>query len=172
MNSEPIPPPPGIPSMVQPQLFGGASLVIATGDGQGLARLEQTGTAAAPAWKQQWISRKLKPSYNDFVIHQDHIYGFDQNIVACVDAKSGEQRWKRGRYGFGQMLLFPESNQLLVLSEAGELVLVAAEPAAHRELAKFPVIAGKTWNHPAWADGKLYVRNGAEIACVELPLAE
>jgi len=172
LNSQPIPAPPGIPSMVQPQLFGDGSLLVSLGDGQGLARYQQTGSAAAPTWQQQWTSRKLKPSFNDFVVHGDHVYGFDQNIIACVDAKTGEQRWKRGRYGFGQLLVFPESSHLLVLSEAGELVLVAADPAAHRELGKFPVIEGKTWNHPAWADGKLYVRNGKQIACVELPLAE
>jgi outer membrane protein assembly factor BamB len=52
------------------------------------------------------------------------------------------------------------------------VVLVAADPAGHRELGKLPVIEGKTWNHPAWADGKLYVRNGSEIACIELPQGE
>lgn len=172
LHSAPIPAPPGIPSMVQPQALPSGDVLVSIGDGQGMARMQQTGTATAPAWQQQWTSRKLKPSFNDFVVHQEHVYGFDQNILACVDVKTGEQKWKRGRYGFGQMLLFPASSHLLVLSEAGELVLVAADPAAHRELGKFPVIEGKTWNHPAWADGKLYVRNGAEIACVELPVAE
>lgn len=172
LHSAPIPAPPGIPAMVQPQALPGGGLLISIGDGQGLARLDQTGTAAAPAWQQQWISRKLKPSFNDYVVHQEQVYGFDQNILACLDAKTGEQQWKRGRYGFGQMLLFPASDHLLVLGEAGELVLVAADAKAHRELGKLSVIEGKTWNHPAWADGKLYVRNGAEIACVELPRAE
>ncbi len=172
LSSAPIPAPPGIPAMVQPQALPGGGVLISIGDGQGLARFDQTGSAAAPAWQQQWISKKLKPSFNDYVVHQDHVYGFDQNILACLDVKTGEQQWKRGRYGFGQMLLFPASNHLLVLGETGDLVLVAADPKAQRELGKLRVIEGKTWNHPAWADGKLYVRNGAEIACVELPRGE
>lgn len=172
LSSTPIPAPPGIPAMVQPQALPDGGLLISTGDGQGMARFDQTGSAAAPTWQQQWVSKKLKPSFNDYVVHQNYVYGFDQNILACLDAKTGEQQWKRGRYGFGQMLLFPASSHLLVLSETGDVVLVAADPTAQRELGKFRVIEGKTWNHPAWADGKLYVRNGAEIACFQLPLAE
>jgi hypothetical protein len=49
------------------------------------------------------------------------------------------------------------------------VALVAADPAEYRELAKFPAITGKTWNHPVVARGRLYVRNGEEAACYELP---
>jgi hypothetical protein len=48
------------------------------------------------------------------------------------------------------------------------VILVAADPEGHREIGRFQAIQGKTWNHPAIAHGRLYVRNAEEMACFEL----
>jgi len=60
------------------------------------------------------------------------------------------------------------SGHLVVLSSEGELILVRASPDRHDELAHFQAIKGKTWNHPAMADGKIFVRNAVEMACFEI----
>ena len=71
----------------------------------------------------------------------------DEAILACIQADTGELKWKSGRYGYGQVLL--AGDHLIVLSESGELALVKATPEGYQELAKFQAIEGKTWNHPA-----------------------
>ena len=62
----------------------------------------------------------------------------------------------------------PQNRLLLVLSEEGQLALVGATPDQFTELARFPAIEGKTWNHPVVVRGRLYVRNGEEAACYDV----
>jgi outer membrane protein assembly factor BamB len=86
--------------------------------------------------------------------------------MACLDVATGELRWKGGRYGHGQVLL--AAGHLIVLTEDGDLALLRATAERHEEIARFPAIEGKTWNHPAIADGYLLVRNIAEMAAFDL----
>jgi outer membrane protein assembly factor BamB len=108
----------------------------------------------------------MKNKFSSSVLHEGHIYGMDEAIMACVRVSDGQQTWKGGRYGYGQLLL--AGGNLVVISESGELVLVKATPEKHTELAKFPAIEGKTWNVPAMADGVLFVRNLAEMAAFRI----
>lgn len=154
--------------MVQPQPIDGSSLIVALGDGVGTARLSVGFSADKWSVKEDWTSKNLKPAFNDFVYHDGALYGFDQNIFACIDAQTGARKWKKGRYGFGQVLLFEEQGRLLVMAESGEIVLLACDAKQSRELGRMQAIDGKTWNHPAFAQGRLYVRNGEEAACIDL----
>ena len=63
------------------------------------------------------------------------------------------------------------NGHLIVLTEDGDLALVRATPETHEELARFPVLDGKTWNVPAIAGGYLLVRNLAEMAAFDLRTA-
>ena len=54
-----------------------------------------------------------------------------------------------------------------MLTDTGELVLIAARSDSYTELARLQV-CGKNWNFPAYADGQLYVRDGRELICYDL----
>ena len=118
--------------------------------------------------KRSLSSRSLKPSFNDFVYHDGHLYGFDKNLFACVSGLTGQRRWKRGRYGFGQVVLLADAGQLIVTTEQGEVVLLEASPEKHTELGRVFAVEGKTWNHPIVVRNRHFVRNGKSAVCFEL----
>jgi len=108
----------------------------------------------------------MKNRQSSSVLRNGFIYGLDEGILACIDASTGELKWKGGRYGHGQLLLAGE--HLIVITEEGELVLVAATPEKLQEVARVPAIEGETWNVPAMADGILLVRNMKQMAAFDL----
>jgi outer membrane protein assembly factor BamB len=158
-------------AIVQPIVDVEGDVLFALGDamgGQGIRRLSVTRDGAGWKVTERWTSRGLKPYFNDFVVHEGHAYGFDGTILAAIGLTDGERKWKGGRYGQGQLLLLPEQDLLLVLSEEGELVLISATPDKFTEIAKFKAIEGKTWNHPVLVGDVLLVRNGEEMAAFRL----
>lgn len=163
-------------SIVQPSVIAGGDVLLGSGSGMGTAESGMRRIAVAQGtdgWKVEarWTSNGLKPYYNDFVVHKGHAYGFDGSILACITLEDGKRKWKGGRYGHGQLVVLPDQDLLLVLSEEGDLALVRATPDQFTELARFKAIEGKTWNHPVLIGDQLLVRNGEEMASFRLSIA-
>ncbi|MBA3296327.1 MAG: PQQ-binding-like beta-propeller repeat protein [Acidobacteria bacterium] len=150
----------------QPVLIGADRLFISTGYGTGAAAIELSQAGGRFSVREVWRSNRMKNQFTSSVLHDGFLYGLDESILACLDAATGELKWKGGRYGYGQVML--ADGHLIVLTESGELALVRASPAKHEELVRFPVLDGKTWNHPAMSDGYLLVRNINEMAAFDL----
>jgi hypothetical protein len=157
---------------VQPGILPGGDVLLADGGLSGLRRI--TVAHGSGGWNvaERWTSNRLKPYFNDFVVHDGYGYGFDGAILACINLQDGARAWKGGRYGQGQLVLLPDQGLLLVLSEEGELVLVQASPGQFKEVARAPGINGKTWNHPVLVGDILLVRNGEEMAAFRLTLTK
>jgi len=158
-------------SIVQPAVIEDGNVVV-TSQEAGIRRLALAQNSGAWTIQERWTSNGLKPYFNDFVVHKGYAFGFDGRILSCVDLNDGQRKWKGGRYGNGQLVLLPDQDLLLVLSEEGELALVQATPDQFTELAKVPAIQGKTWNHPVLVGDLLLVRNAEEMAAFRLPLAD
>jgi outer membrane protein assembly factor BamB len=154
---------------LQPNVIGEDQLLIPTGLGTG-TRLIQLRENEQGGWDavEKWTSLKLKPDFNDFVVHQGFIYGFDVGIFTCIDLATGQTRWKKGRYGKGQVILAADSDSLIVVTETGEVKLLSANPTEFQELGSIPAMSAKTWNHPILVGDRLLVRNAEEAVCYQL----
>ena len=150
----------------QPILVGSNRVFLSSGYGTGAAVIEVKPQGSGFTVTEIWRNNRMKNQFTSSVLHDGFVYGLDESIMACLDVVTGELRWKGGRYGHGQVLL--ASGHLIVLTEDGDLALVRATPERHEEIARFPAIEGKTWNHPAIGEGYLLVRNIAEMAAFDL----
>jgi len=164
---------PGI-GIVQPAMTADGDLLISMIDDNAVPiGMQRIAVAHGPGgWtvEKRWSSVALKPSFSPFVVHRGHAFGFDGRILACMDVEDGKRKWKGGRYGQGQVVLLPDQDLLLVVSEQGELALVNAALDSFKELARFPALEGKTWNPPVLVGDILLVRNGQEMAAFRLSL--
>ncbi len=157
--------------IANPLLLPGDRVLASTGYGAG-AELYQIKASPDGTLSSEvvWQSKRLKAKFSNMVYRDGFIYGLDDGILVCLDPANGKRRWKKGRYGHGQLILVDDV--LLIMSEKGDIVLVEATPERHRELSRMTAFDSKTWNPHAFAAPYLLVRTDSEAICYELPLAE
>lgn len=153
-------------NIAQPVLLSTNRFLLSAGYGTGAVAVEVTNVNGVFRTEELWRNKRLKNKFASSVYHEGYVYGLDEDILTCLDAATGQQQWKDGRYGYGQLLL--ASGHLLILGGEGKLSLVKADPGSHILVAESPGIKGKTWNHPAMSDGFLLIRNAVEAACFDL----
>ncbi len=160
-------------NVAQPLLWSD-QIFLSSGYDSGCVLLDPTqlsplkGNATVQTPTEVWPrNRNLKLKFNEAVLFQDHVYGLDDGILACIRVADGKRIWKRGRYKFGHVLLWQD--KLLVQAEDGDVVVVEANPEEFREVTRFSALTDRTWNVPVLNRGRLYVRNAAELACFKLP---
>ena len=152
--------------ITQPVVIAPNRLLVSAAYMTGCAAFEVSGTNGGFETHELWRNKNLKAKFSSCVLSHDFVYGFDEDILVCLDSRTGERMWKDGRYGYGQVLL--ASGHLVILCANGDLALVKASPERWQELARFPALHGKTWNIPAIGAGRLLVRNCAEMACFDI----
>jgi outer membrane protein assembly factor BamB len=145
---------------------GRETIFVASGYGKGCGLFDVAHRDQEFVVSPRWQSMKLQAKFASVVEKNGYVYGLDNNILCCIDLRTGQRPWKGGRYGYGQLMLVDD--YLLVLGEEGQIVLCEANPVEHREVASFPVLNSRTWNHPALSGDKLLIRNDRMAACVKL----
>jgi outer membrane protein assembly factor BamB len=153
-------------NIAQPVQIGTNRFFLSAGYGTGCVAIEVAKSGERFSVRQLWRNKNMKNKFTSSIFWQGAIYGLDEDILTCLDPRTGARLWKQGRYGYGQLLL--ASGQLLILCGDGDLAVVAGRPDQPHELCRFPAIHGKTWNMPALSGGLLLIRNSAEMACFDV----
>lgn len=128
-------------------------------------------------WTAEQVMRvpgdqKIANHWSTPLLHDGHLYGMFQfkkygsGPVKAVKLPDGEVLWEKDGFGPGHAVL--TQGNVLALSDAGELVLFAAQPGAYKELARAKVLEGKCWTTPVISNGLVFVRSTKEAACVDL----
>ena len=116
--------------------------------------------------KEIWKNRKMKNQFATSVLHENYLYGFDNSILKCIEANTGEEQWKSRGFGKGTVIL--ADGHLIILSDRGKLGLAEATPTGYIEKASTKVMSGLCWTVPTLANGKLYARNEEEMICLDM----
>jgi outer membrane protein assembly factor BamB len=114
-----------------------------------------------------WQNKKLCNQFNTSVLSGGYVFGFDEDILVCLDMKTGKVAWEQEGLGKGSLLL--SDGKLIILSEQGELVIAEASSEAFKEIARSQVVGFKCWTVPVLANGRIYCRNekGA-VVCLDV----
>ena len=159
----------GDASVSQPIVVDDSHVLLSKGYGGGseLLKISKSDSAwsAETVWKVEGV---LRTKFTSCVIKDGYAFGLNDGILECAALETGKRTWKKGRYRHGQILLIGDT--LVITAENGAVVLVAADPKEHRELASLQVIGDVTWNTAALSGDRLLMRNSDEAACVILPL--
>ena len=155
-------------NVVTPVVHG--DLVVVSGWGQGTVGLRVAAgdnVTASQAWKNEPEGMYLSSP----VRNGDYLYGLasrQEGTLVCLSLKDGTTAWsspgKQGEY----VSIVRAGDRLLILSIKGELVLVAADPTAYKELGRTRVTERPVWCHLVVAGGRLFVKDETRLICLEL----
>jgi len=151
----------------QPIVLGPDSFFVSSELSNGGAAVQLQKTETGWTTKELWKSRAIAARFASPIFTEGFIYGLSGGYLVCVDAATGKEKWKEGEYGNGQILL--ANGKLVIVTEKGNVALVACDSNEHRELGNIEVLKSRTWNMPALAGKSLFMRSHREMARVDLP---
>jgi outer membrane protein assembly factor BamB len=143
----------------------------------GLVGIKVTKEGEVLTAQQKWVTKEASVNFSSPVGVGGYIYGLGptRNLF-CVDAKTGRVAWSKTGYVLSSADVAHASflamrEKILVCTDTGELVLLRADSNECQDLGRVQV-CGKNWCNPAYADGRLYIRDGIQGAghlfCIEL----
>lgn len=153
----------------------GDNVLISAGENQGSVMLglesNPNGWKVSELWKSVGTSSVLRSEWQTPVLIDGSIFGFDNSgsagpvtHLSCLDASTGKLHWKQLRFGKGNLIA--ADGKLIMTSIKGEIAMVRASKKGFEELGRKTVI-GFTRQAPVLSNGLLYLRDEAEILCLD-----
>jgi outer membrane protein assembly factor BamB/enterochelin esterase-like enzyme len=113
-----------------------------------------------------WTAGVLKSSYSVPVYYKGYLYGYNgRTILTCVDAKTGELKWRSRDPGDGFLLLL--DGNLIIQAKEGTLHIGPASPDGWKETARIELFQQVSWTNPSFAEGAIFSRGQGELARIE-----
>jgi len=151
----------GTPAM-SPVLMG-ANRVLLTNKTDSSAAFER---GDGGGWKQVWEQNTIRKTFNVPIYHDGNVYAYSARFLTCVDAATGDSKWRSRDPGDGFMSLM--DGHLVIATKEGGVHIVEATPDGYHEVASVPVFDDLCWTNPSIADKSIYVRGLDGIARIDI----
>ena len=115
--------------IVQPIAVSSDSFLMAAGYGKGAECLK---IASKTINLTVWKSKDLKAKFSNPILKDGYIFGLSENLLVCIEAKTGKLMWRGKKYSYGRILL--ADKHLLILGHSGVFSVVEASPDGFREI--------------------------------------
>lgn len=141
-------------------VFGDGMVLTASGYGKGASMLRLASSGDATKADFAWHTNKLKVHHGGLVLLNGFVYGCDEQILTCVELKSGDIKWQNRSVGKGSLTC--ADGMLIVRSEQGPVALVEPSPSGYKEVSRFSQpdrSSSPSWTYPVVCAGKLFLRD-------------
>ena len=150
-------------------LLVGSRVVVSSGYSHGAGAFDFGGGKPS----QAWFTKAMHSHFNSPVAHGGFVFGMDgeagsrRAALVCLDLTSGDEKWRAKEVRNGSLIL--AGDKLVIVTEAGDLVVAAASGAGYTELARKKVLSGRCWVQPALSGGKVFCKNNSgELVALDL----
>jgi outer membrane protein assembly factor BamB len=156
-------------NIATPLAFGNY-VFISSGYGKGCVLLEITKDPDGQEYPHLvYEHNRMRNHFASSVRYGDHICGFDQTDLVCMEIRTGKIAWReKGMRSFGKGCLLIADGHLFILGELGQLTLAEATPKGYSPKASMRVSENKTWTVPVLSEGRLYIRDESHLVCFNL----
>ena len=150
-----------------PILLPGDRIFVSAAYDKGSVLLQMKSDGDEMSVEELWRSHDVMENWmSSSVLLGEYLYGFDESILKCIEASTGEQKWAHRGFDRGTLLL--ADGHLIILGEGGNLGIAEANPSEYKGVAETQLLEGRCFTPPTFVGGKLYLRNQKELVCVDL----
>jgi len=147
-----------------PVPLGDDSILITSGYARGGAVVKIVGDKVEKIWE----NKEIQSQFSTPILFDGKIYGTtDPGDLICLDPKTGKSIWRQGGFEKGGIII-ADGTIIGLNGKEGDLIMAELNPDAYKELGRIKPLGAQSWTAPILADGKLIVRNKAEMVCLDL----
>ncbi len=118
--------------------------------------------------QELWSSPRMKQSWSPVIYYEGAVYGFNAGILTCLDAETGELKWRERTFE-GSLILV--DGHLVVLGlKSGKLHIVKATPEGFQQRLETKVFnpGAASYTPPSFAEGTIFLRNLEEVVALKV----
>lgn len=142
----------------------GNRIFVATTEGGFTGLIEIVNGAPNVVWKH----KEMQDHFPTSIYYHSRIYGSSEpKFLICLDPANGTVLWKK-EFGQFTSVIGIDDTVIALSGNTGEVAMIDASAADYKELGRCTPLGGASWAPPVIANGRLFVRNEKELACVDL----